>query len=84
MTARPGQHLIKLTDREAELITHFALGRQQRWIAMEMGVTENTVKSLTRTAFEHLGAVNNTNAVAIALGLGLIPADVALTNTVRR
>ncbi|WP_051966497.1 response regulator transcription factor [Kitasatospora mediocidica] len=77
MTGRPSLHLIELTDREAELITHYALGKQQRQIAKEMGVTENTVKSLTKSAFERLGAVNNANAVALAISLGLLPADIA-------
>jgi DNA-binding CsgD family transcriptional regulator len=74
MTAQPGT---SLTARHLELIARLALGQQQRRIAAEMGVTENVVKNLTRTAMEALGGVNNANLVALAIAYGRLPANAA-------
>lgn len=79
MANRRSQALIELPPLETALVIRFAHGQQQKQIAREMGVTENTVKTLTRSAFELLGTASNANAVALAIGLGLIPVDVALT-----
>lgn len=83
MTARPGQHLIELTDKQTEVLTHMARGLGQPGIAKVMQINVNTVKSHLRGCLERLGADNGTHAVALAIGYGLLPADVA-TNTTRR
>jgi DNA-binding CsgD family transcriptional regulator len=73
------QQLVSLPPMETALIIRFAHGQQQRQIARELGLNENVVKALTRSAFELLGATNNAHAVALAIGLGLVPHDCALT-----
>jgi DNA-binding NarL/FixJ family response regulator len=73
------QQLISLPPLETALVVRFAHGQQQRQIGREMGLNENTVKALTSSAYQLLGATNNANAVALAIGLGLVPHDCALT-----
>jgi DNA-binding CsgD family transcriptional regulator len=77
VTAR--QQLISLPPLETALVVRFAHGQQQRQIGREMGLNENTVKALTSSAYRLLGATNNAHAVALAIGLGLIPHDCAFT-----
>lgn len=77
MTGR--QQLHSLPPLETALVVRFAHGQQQRQIGREMGLNENTVKALTSSAFQLLGATNNANAVALAIGFGLIRHDCALT-----
>ena len=85
MTARPGQHLIELTDKQAEVLAHMARGLGQPGIAREMQISVQTVRTHLRAAMERLGAVNGLHAVALAIGLGLLHDDVAITtNHARR
>lgn len=83
MTARPGQHLIELTDKQTETLTLMARGLGQPAIAKVMQISVNTVRHHLRISLERLGANNGAHAVALAIGYGLLHDDVA-TNTARR
>lgn len=79
MTGRPSLHLIELTDKQTEVLSHLARGLDQPAISRVMQISPNTVRSHLRDSLVRLGAANGTHAVAIAIGLGLLPADVATT-----
>jgi len=77
MTARPSPHLIELTAQQAEVLTRVAWGWDQPKIARDLGLTVHTVRSQFREVLQRLGANDRAHAVALAIGLGLLPADVA-------
>lgn len=81
MTARPSSHLVELTSQQTEVIVRLACGQDTSQIAREMRLTVHTVRSYTRDIFVRLGADNAAHAVALAIGFGLVPADVATTST---
>lgn len=81
MTGRPSAHLMELTPAQTEVLCRIARGQQQPQIAREMHVSVNTIKSHFRDIFIRLGADNAAHAVALSIGLELIPADVATTST---
>jgi two-component system NarL family response regulator len=83
MTGRPSQHLIELTDKQTEVLSHVAKGLDQPQISKVMQVSVNTVRGHLREALERLGAKNGANAASIAIGLGILPADIALITTLR-
>lgn len=84
MTGRPSQRLIELTDRQAETLQLMARGLGQPAISKVMQISVNAVRSHVRDCLIRLGADNGVHAVALAIGYGLLPADVALTNHARR
>jgi len=61
-----------LTARELEVLGLLAAGRSNRDIAADLVVTLDTVKKHVSHILGKLGAVNRTEAVARARGLGLI------------
>jgi DNA-binding NarL/FixJ family response regulator len=63
-----------LTPREHDVLRLLAQGLTTRAIAAALGVSENTVKTYTRTLLAKLGAHSRTQAVLEAQRLGLVPA----------
>ena len=63
---------IRLTGREAEVLTLLAQGLQLDEIASRLGIGSETVRTHVRKATERLGAANRTHAVAIAIRRKLI------------
>ena len=61
-----------LSGREAEVLRFAAKGGNNREIAKEMGLSENSVKMFLKRAFFKLGAVNRAEAVQLATKRGLI------------
>lgn len=61
-----------LSDREREVLDLVAAGRANKQIAVQLGVSEATVKTHLKSIFARLGAVNRTEAVTTALRSGLI------------
>jgi DNA-binding NarL/FixJ family response regulator len=61
-----------LSPRELEVVTLLAEGLADKQIAAQLGVSETTVKSHLRQAYEKLGAADRAQAVAIALRSRLI------------
>jgi DNA-binding NarL/FixJ family response regulator len=61
-----------LTEREREVLSLLAEGLQHEEIGRRLGISAETVRSHLRKACDHLGATTRTQAVAIALRMGLI------------
>jgi LuxR family maltose regulon positive regulatory protein len=61
-----------LTGREFEVLGFIAAGRRNQDIALELGVTSETVKTHVSNILGKLGAASRTQAVARARELGLI------------
>ena len=61
-----------LTDRETEVLRHVATGNRNRDIAERLFISEETVKVHIKHVMEKLGAIDRTQAVAIALRRGII------------
>ncbi len=67
----PGAHL-GLTQRESEVLALLVGGRSNRSIAAELVVSEETVKSHTRSIYQKLAVSDRAQAVAVALREGLL------------
>lgn len=68
-----------LTARRIEILRLYAHGYDTAAVAEAMLVSPSTVKDQTRLACQRLGAANRTQAVAVAIVLGLLsPQDVAI------
>ena len=70
-TAR--QQTLGITARELEILTLIARGFSNREIAIQLFVSENTVKTHCARAFNKLGAARRTQAVQRGKELGLLP-----------
>ena len=68
---RPTWQQQDLTAREREVLNHLAAGRSNREIAIECGITENTVKNHVRSILEKLPARSRIEAVVIGVQQGL-------------
>jgi DNA-binding NarL/FixJ family response regulator len=75
VTAR--QQLIELTTRQTEVLTRLAWGWDHPQVAKDLDTTVTATRTLGREAYVALGAENAAHAVALAIGLGLLPIDVA-------
>jgi DNA-binding NarL/FixJ family response regulator len=62
----------ELTPREQEVLTLLAQGMQNKEIAAELLIAERTVKFHITSILAKLGAGNRTEAVTVALQLGLV------------
>jgi DNA-binding CsgD family transcriptional regulator len=62
-----------ITEREADVLKLVAAGRTNKEIAIQLGVSPNTVKTHVTRLYEKLGAGRRTAAVRAARELGLIP-----------
>lgn len=61
-----------LTGRQIEIMNLVKLGYENKQIAVELGITINTVKTLLSEAFGRLGAVDRAHAVYLAMRQGII------------
>lgn len=61
-----------LSPREVEVLQAVALGFSNRDIAMQLHITEDTVKGHMRLIMDKLSANNRTHAVAIAVQRGIL------------
>ena len=61
-----------LSSREAEVLRLAAKGGNNKEIATELGLSENSVKMFLKRAFFKLGAANRAEAVQLAVRRGLI------------
>ena len=64
-----------LTEREIQLLKLSADGLTSKQIARQLHVTEQTIKNAMCVIISKLRATTRTNAVAIALSIGLIRLD---------
>ena len=70
--AAPGLAGPRLTDRQTDVLKLIATGQSNKEIARELDLSPATIKAHTAAAIAALGAVNRTDAVVKARGLGLI------------
>jgi DNA-binding NarL/FixJ family response regulator len=61
-----------LTDREVDVLRHLAGGNRNKDIAGHLFISEETVKVHVRHIMEKLGAIDRTQALAIAARRGII------------
>jgi DNA-binding NarL/FixJ family response regulator len=64
-----------LTQREMELLRLMAEGMSNKAIAQRLSISENTVKYHIRNILQKLGVQNRTQAVAYAIGAGLLSSE---------
>lgn len=67
--------LARLTDREREVLTMLALGETNATIAKKLHLSQETVRSHTRSARLRLGARSRSHAIALALSSGQLDLD---------
>jgi DNA-binding NarL/FixJ family response regulator len=63
---------VSLTPREQEVLTLLARGLANKAMAVELGITEHTVKTHVAAVYEKLGSGNRAEAVVAAARQGLI------------
>jgi DNA-binding CsgD family transcriptional regulator len=63
-----------LNEREREVLTWLAKGKDAAAVAIIMGLSAATVMYHCREAQKRLGTLNRTHTVAVAIGKGFIPA----------
>ena len=63
----------RLTDRELEVLLLVTAGLRNREIAVELGISENTVKFHLKNIVEKLHALNRADLAARAVREGLVP-----------
>jgi len=71
---RPSRRSQTLTTREMMVLRLMAAGQSNRDIASALGITERTVKFHVTAILNRLGADNRTQAVALAVRRGILPA----------
>lgn len=76
IAARPaGRGSAALTRRERECLRRIARGASSKSIARQLALSAHTVNEYVESAMRKLGTGNRTEAVAVALGLGLLDAE---------
>lgn len=63
----------RLTRRELEIVSHIAKGSANKQIALELDITEQTVKNHIASIMSKLDAKNRTHILTLAIRQGLIP-----------
>jgi len=67
------QSSLGITEREREVLQLLAIGRSNKEIAAQLGVSPNTVKTHVARLFEKLRVARRTEAIQLARELGLVP-----------
>lgn len=62
-----------LTERELEVLTAVARGDRNKEIALQLGVTERTIKAHLTNVYNKLGVDSRAAAVSIAMQHGILP-----------
>jgi DNA-binding CsgD family transcriptional regulator len=82
-TDRQGAGAGQLTPHELRIVTELARGGTHQDIGRRLGLTTSAVTNAIRAAGRRLGTTSRPHLVARAIGLGLIPADIAIEATAR-
>jgi DNA-binding NarL/FixJ family response regulator len=69
---RPHTKLPQLTERQRLVLRMIADGKRNKTIARELRISTTTVRDYIERILKNLGATNRPNAVAIAIGKGLL------------
>ena len=72
-TARERAEGEGLSQREQEVLGLLVTGAANREIAMQLGITQRTVKAHVTSILNKLGVSSRTEAVAVAIRTGLVP-----------
>jgi DNA-binding NarL/FixJ family response regulator len=76
VTERPSAPpLPALTDRERQVVEQLARGLSYELVGTVLGISTNTVRTYIRTIYEKLCVCSRTEAVVVALRLGLVASD---------
>lgn len=67
--------LDRLTTRERDVLTLIARGRSNKRIALELGISEKTVKTHVGHLLAKLGVTDRTQAAVLAVQAGLVEPD---------
>jgi DNA-binding NarL/FixJ family response regulator len=70
--SNPGTAIEPVTVREMDVLQSIARGLSNKQIALELGISEHTVKFHLSALYAKLGATNRTEAVRIGTQRGLI------------
>ena len=62
----------ELTPRQGEILALIARGRSNKEIAYALGIRERTVKFHVASLFEKLGTSSRTEALVVALKMGVV------------
>ncbi|HEY2160140.1 MAG TPA: response regulator transcription factor [Solirubrobacteraceae bacterium] len=68
----PGAQLERLTRREQEVLEQIAHGRSNKRIALELGISEKTVKAHVGHLLAKLGVADRTHAALLAVSEGRV------------
>ncbi len=71
----PGEQTDPLTTREIAVLRQLAGGYSNREIARTLHITEDTVKTYIRRILTKFNAQSRTQAVLVAIRLGIVPLD---------
>ncbi len=64
--------LVKITDREKEILEHVVGGDSNKVIAYKLGIEPSTVRNHMANMMKKLDALNRTHTVVKAVRLGII------------
>ena len=67
-----GAGLVALTDRQIDVLRRLVEGQSNKIIALDLGLSEKTVKAHVTRIFKALNVVSRTQAAAIAQEIGII------------
>ncbi|MDV7090274.1 helix-turn-helix transcriptional regulator [Rhodococcus opacus] len=71
--ARPGEQLLStLNSRELEVLAHLAVGKRNKAIAAELGISESTIKFHVASLLKKLDVANRGEAGAIGIQAGIM------------
>jgi DNA-binding CsgD family transcriptional regulator len=73
---RPDEHLLStLNPRELEVLAHLAMGKRNRAIAEELGISQSTIKFHVASVLKKLDVANRGEASAIGIRAGIVTGD---------
>jgi DNA-binding CsgD family transcriptional regulator/signal transduction histidine kinase len=74
--ARPDEHLLStLNPRELEVLGHLAVGKRNRVIAEELGISQSTIKFHVASVLRKLDVANRGEAAAIGIRAGIVSGE---------
>jgi NarL family two-component system response regulator YdfI len=68
-----GDEAIPLTERELQVLVAVARGDRNKEIALQLGITERTVKAHLTNVYNKLGVDSRAAAVSVAIQRGILP-----------
>jgi len=71
-TPEPEPSVAMLTVRQMEVLSRVCQGKTNKQIALELGLSEKTVKAHVTAIFKILRVVNRTQAVLVARRVGML------------